>query len=95
MRLPFRVVCVLGEVPDFSQRSTFEQVTASEWLAQMDWMWHEARQVVAALRGSDAHPPRSAKLTHVSEVSCRIESFSEAKREHEALHCCSMKAGLR
>ena len=67
----------------------------SVWLAQMRWMWHEARHLVDAFVGSDVQPPVSAKLTHSSDVSCRMFSFSEANLPHEARHCWSIKAGLR
>ena len=72
--------------PRASQRSVFEQVTVSVWLAQMRWMWHEAGQTVAAFLTSVVHPPRSAKLTHESDVSCRMLSFLAANSEQDFLH---------
>ena len=81
--------------PIASQRNALEHVTVSVWFAQILWMWHDARQTVSAFLGSVVQPPLSAKLTHVSDVSCRIESLSDANLVHEALHCWSMKAGLR
>jgi len=78
-----------------SQRRAFEHVTVSVWLAQMRWMWHEARQVVCALVRSVRQSPLNAKLTHVSDVSIMILSLSATYWEHDALHCCSIKAGFR
>merc|ERR1719223_817982 len=45
-----------------SQRSALAHSTFSVWLAQMRWMWHEARHIVVALCTSVSHPPCSGKV---------------------------------
>ena len=64
-----RLAQSLFRSPIASHRSAFEQVTVSVWLAQIRWMWHDARQMVDAFFVSESHPPFKAKLTHVSLVS--------------------------